>query len=226
MQLAGSGLRTGLLDLDVRAPNITYLLDMPDSCAVLETGAPVPPVFTGGSPPVSVPVFSPAMLFRRGGSILMEGGALRSLARDMLTTVAWPELDWLVVDMDPAPGDTLKSIRETAKHVLGLVVTTADLTSREDAERMLDAFRGLSVITVGVVANMAGMVCPYCGGEMMADDQESGMAEIIRLAERHGTRLLASLPWDRELRRHPAGAAGRFQQALGAIAGAAISAGG
>lgn len=190
--LARSGQRVGVLDLDVRAPNLTYLLGIPDAAEMMPDGSPVPRrVVMPGQPPVHV--FSPAMLFREGASILMGGSALRSLVTDMVNTVAWPELDWLVIDMDPAPGDSLRAVRDAARDVSGLVVTTPDRTSVEDARRMLDAFADLGVRRVGLVGNMVGMRCPHCLETIL---NGSTLGDMVAVAGEFRVPLLARLPWD------------------------------
>lgn len=210
LALVRRGMRVGLLDLDIRAPNITYLLGIPDKCDAGPDGVPTPPVARG------MPVFSPAMLFRTGGSILMGGNALRSLVLDLFNVVAWPELDWVVVDMDPAPGDSLRAVRDARNDVSGVVVTTPDRTSTEDARRMLDAFEGLGVRTVGVVGNMVGLRCHKCG-ETIINGGDTG--EMQAAALDHGTRVLAMLPWDAQIHTDPvAAAAQRFAESFDYVA--------
>lgn len=223
LALMRRGLRVGLLDLDVRAPNVTYLLGLPDRCEVLPSGRPVPPRFspsiTVGSPAISV--FSPAMFFRQGGALLMNGNTLESIVRDMLIAVEWPALDWLIVDMDPAPGDTLKAVRDLGRSICGIVVTTPDRTSIEDAARMLDAYSNLSVRTLGLFGNMVGLACPKCGEQIM----DGGGLEAVQAAARDcGTRLLGQLPWSRSLKRDPVVAVStEFVLEFDALAEAAVA---
>jgi ATP-binding protein involved in chromosome partitioning len=228
--LARRGLAVGLLDLDIRAPNVTYLLRLPDKCEMEQPGGrPIPQIFAfqpardlGMRLPIAA--FSPAMLFREGGSILMGGNALRSLVMDMLTVVAWPRLDWLVVDMDPAPGDSIRAVRDAARHVLGLVVTTPDKTSVEDARRMLDAFAGMGIRTVGMIGNMVGLRCPNCNSVIM---DGGSSAEMDRAAREFGTKYLVHFPWDSEMHDDPVSAAnGRFSREFDVVAAAAVAAGG
>lgn len=216
--LARRGLRTGLLDLDIRAPSVTYLLGLPDRCDMTDSGQPVPAEADVAGQRVAA--FSPAMIFREGGSILMGGNALRSLVFDMLTTVAWPPLDWLVVDMDPAPGDSLKAVRDIAKRVYGVVVTTPDRTSIEDARRMLDAFAGLGIPAAGLVGNMVGMSCDNCGHVIL---NGGSVAEMRAAAEPYGVGYLAMLPWDVQLHNDPvAAASGRFRKDFDLVAQRAV----
>jgi ATP-binding protein involved in chromosome partitioning len=210
LALQRGGRRVGLLDLDIRAPNITYLLGIPDQCEAGPDGVPRPPVARG------MPVFSPAMLFRSGGSILMGGNALRSLVLDLFNVVAWPDLDWLVVDMDPAPGDSLRAVREARGDVTGVVVTTPDRTSTEDARRMLDSFEGLGIHTAGVVGNMVGLKCHRCG-EVIINGGDT--REMESTAADHRTRVLAMLPWDAQIHTDPvAAAATRFAESFDWVA--------
>jgi ATP-binding protein involved in chromosome partitioning len=209
--LARRGLRVGLLDLDIRAPNITYLLGLPDRCDMAPSGEPVPLSHAGG-----FQVFSAAMLFRPGAAILMAGSALRSMVFDMLTTVAWGELDWLVVDMDPAPGDTLKAVRDAARRVYGVVVTTPDRTSVEDARRMIDSFAGLGIPPLGVVGNMVGLTCDRCGHTIL---NGAAIPEMRDVGRSTGVPELLDLPWDVQLHNDPVAAVtDRFRGAFDAAA--------
>ena len=223
LALMRRGLRVGLLDLDVRAPNVTYLLGLPDRCEVRASGRPVPPSFspsiTVGGPSISV--FSPAMFFRQGGALLMNGNTLESIVRDMLVAVDWPPLDWMIIDMDPAPGDTLKAVRDLARSICGIVVTTPDRTSLEDAARMLDAYSGLSVRTLGLFGNMVGLACPRCGEQIM---DGSGAALVADSARSNGTRMLGSLPWSASLKTNPVVAVSlEFALEFDALAEAAVA---
>ncbi|MGH8980205.1 MAG: P-loop NTPase [Acidimicrobiales bacterium] len=220
MAMVDAGISVGLLDLDVRAPNLTYLLGIPDRCEIDDSGAPVPVAAAPGGRAMAV--LSPAMIFRSGGSIITGGNAFRSLVLGLLGATAWPRLDWLVVDMDPAPGDSLRAVRDTVRDVCGVVVTTTDRTSLEDARRMLDAFEGLGVGRAGVVGNMVGLKCHHCGETIVDGGDPAGIEAVAR---EHGTRVVALLPWDAGLHTRPVEAAsGRFAETFRRIARAAVGA--
>ena len=226
LALCDAGQRVGLLDVDVRAPNVTYLLGMPDGpCGIRDDGSPVPAdVPVGGR---RLTVLSPAMMFRPGGSILTGGNAFRSYVLGLLQATAWPEIEWLVIDMDPAPGDSLRAVRDGMADVSGVVVTTPDRTSLEDARRMLDAFETVGVRTVGVVLNQAWIRCHACGAQLT---EPANAAEVEAIAAEYRTVLLAQFPWDAEMHRSPVAAAsgrfaGGFRYIAAAAAGLPVSAG-
>jgi Mrp family chromosome partitioning ATPase len=183
--------RPGLLDADVRSPNVTKVLRL-NGCKpdIDDRGVPAP--VTGRVGDRTFPVFSTAMAYAEGRSLIMGGDMVRRMVFEMLFDVRWPELDGIVVDMDPSTGDTLRALADSLRHVNALLVSTSDVSSLSDCARMADGFGDYGVRVLGVVGNMVGARCPSCGTAIHYGER----APIEDLARQHGLRYLGGLPWD------------------------------
>lgn len=200
--------RTGLLDMDFRAPNLPYLLHLPLEPKFDAEFRHIPPVASLGG--ASIPVFSTALVYGDARSILMPGSLVRSAVRDFLDDVAWPPLDVLVVDTDPSAADTLNGLRDTLPNISAFVVTTPEVSSLADSERMIDACHELSIPVVGLVANMVGTACPNCGKPIVCSCcgtgiQYGAVGMIEEMAHRRSVPIAAVLPWTPMARLSPLG---------------------
>jgi ATP-binding protein involved in chromosome partitioning len=203
---ARAGRRVALLDIDIRAPNLTYMLGLPSTSEAARTGHPLPAraVLDGHA----VEVFSPAMVFRDGGSIIMGGRQMRQMVIDMIHDVVWSEPDVMVVDVDPSSGDSIQAVAATLRRVSAVIVATPDRSALEDCRRMADACVTLGIRVAGVVGNMVGAVCWNCEKplhcqECGAPPGRPGEEEIEDLARQVEAPVLGYLPRDENFRESP-----------------------
>jgi Mrp family chromosome partitioning ATPase len=138
--------------------------------------------------------------------------------------VRWPDLDYLIVDMDPSSGDSLRAITALMRNVGAFVITTSDVSSLADCRRMLDACEELHVKVLGVVGNMIGVECPTCGATMACascgNHLEYGRLEpVLELAAAYHTKVEALLPWNPQFKFNPkATVAGHGHEAFDLLA--------
>ena len=190
--------RVALLDLDTRSPNLPYLLGLQRDVKTDGAGNPFPkPVDLGGEP---VPVFSSGFLAEDGVPVTMPGEEVRSAIAGEIVSVRWPEgVRWVVLDVDPAPGDSIQAARRWMPRLAAFVVTASDVSSIQDCMRMITALREEGIHNLGVVGNMIGATCPHCGRPIRYGDE----AVVANLALRHGLPYVGSLPWDPVFRERP-----------------------
>jgi ATP-binding protein involved in chromosome partitioning len=93
---------------------------------------------------------------------------LHKAIQQLLTDVAWSDLDYLVVDLPPGTGDAQMSLAQLVPLTGGVIVTTPQNVALQDAMRGLTAFRRLEVPVLGIIENMAGEVFGAGGGERAA----------------------------------------------------------
>jgi ATP-binding protein involved in chromosome partitioning len=198
--------RTGLLDLDIRSPNLMPVLGVNPKVRTDKAGRPYPEMIALDGH--NVPAFSSSMLFGKGLSITMGGDQMVSLIHNVVNDMLWPALDYLVIDMDPSSGDTLKGVTKSIRHVSALIVTTSDVSSLADCARMLDACETYGVQVHGVIGNMIGVRCPGCGKPLGcrtcgADVTFGDVEPVANLAKDYRVPVLGELPWDPEFKFHP-----------------------
>ncbi len=153
--LADTGARVGLLDMDIQGPSIQHLtgVGVPEDLA--HEGA-VPPEHAG------VRVLSMAMFLTAKRPALLRGPRVTAIVQQFLTTFAWGELDYLIVDTPPGTGDVHITLAQTARLSGAVLVTTPQETALLDTRRSVTMLRQLGVPVLGVVETMAGFVCPDC----------------------------------------------------------------
>ncbi len=159
--LAQSGASVGLLDADVYGPNIPTLMGVeqlppPD-------GETLVPAQAHG-----VRVMSMGFLIGQEDALVWRGPMIHGALRQLLSDVAWGELDYLVVDLPPGTGDAQLSVAQLVPLTGGVVVTTPQMLSVSDARRGVSAFQKLGVPVLGIVENMSGEVFGTGGGERAA----------------------------------------------------------
>jgi ATP-binding protein involved in chromosome partitioning len=165
VSLAQEGARVGLLDADVYGPNIPMMMglsELPES-----KGDKLVPGFRHG-----VHMMSMGYLVPEGQALIWRGPMLHSTIKQLFTDVAWPELDYLIVDLPPGTGDAQLSLSQTVPLTGGVIVTSPQAVAVSDAVRGLNAFDKLQVPILGIVENMAGPVFGEGGGEKAAETLE------------------------------------------------------
>jgi ATP-binding protein involved in chromosome partitioning len=171
--LAQSGAAVGLLDAYIYGPKIPTLMGV-DVLPPPDGDTMVPALAYG------VKVMSMGFLVGPEEALVWRGPMIHSALRQLLTEVAWGELDYLVVDLPPGTGDAQLSVAQLVPLTGGVVVTTPQLLSVSDARRGVTAFQKLNVPVLGIVENMSGDVFGQGGGERAAN--EMGVPFLGRIA--------------------------------------------
>ncbi|UCF67732.1 MAG: P-loop NTPase [Acidobacteriota bacterium] len=175
--LAESGLRTGLLDLDLTGPTDHVLLglDFGEQFPSEEFG--VDPMLVGGVRFMSIACFS------KQSPAALRGRDVTNALIEMLAITRWDELDVLVLDMPPGLGDTSLDIVRLLERAEHLVLATSSRVVLETVRRTLDVLAQLRTRVLGVLENMKS---------------DSSQA-VEQLASRFSVPYLGSLPEDSSL---------------------------
>lgn len=193
--LARSGLRVGLLDADIYGPNAPTMLGvagrMPE---VRGSGADqiLQPIETCGLAMVSM-----GLLIADNQPVIWRGPMLNGIIRQFLYQVDWGERDVLVVDLPPGTGDAQLSLAQAVPIEGGIVVTTPQQVSLQDARRGLAMFLQMGIPVLGVVENMSWFVPPDQPERRYSIFGSGGGA---LLAEEADVPLLAQLPMELPVR--------------------------
>lgn len=191
--LAQSGASVGLLDADILGPNIPMMM------GVTELPPPrddkmVPALAMG------VSLMSMGFLVPSGEPLVWRGPVLHQAIRQLLSDVAWGELDYLVIDLPPGTGDAQLSLAQSVPLTGAIVVTQPQKVALSDAERGLQMFTKLGVPILGVVENMSGDFFGEGGGRQLA--QQRGVPFLgqvpldprVRLGGDNGRPILVAAP--------------------------------
>ena len=157
--LAQKGFKVGIADADIHGPNIPMMLGV-EGKRLKGSG--------GGVLPLEVmPNLKVASL-----SFLIEDPSMPVIWRDaakwdflceLMGSVCWGNLDFLLVDLPPGTGNEAISIIELIGKVDGsVIVTTPQDVVLLDVKKAVFFSRDSNVPIIGIVENMSGLKCPHC----------------------------------------------------------------
>ncbi|MFX0044308.1 MAG: Mrp/NBP35 family ATP-binding protein [Candidatus Hermodarchaeota archaeon] len=160
MSFAKSGLKTGILDVDIYGPNVPKLLGLEGLHPQVENER-IRPI----KGPLDLKVMSMGFLLRQvDDAVAWRGPLVGKAIRQFLSDVMWGELDILVVDLPPGTGDEILSILQSIPQIDGvIIVSTPQEVAVLDARRAIRLVERMGIPVLGIVENMSEFVCPKCG---------------------------------------------------------------
>ena len=188
--LADRGYRVGVMDVDFHGPSIPVIFGLVGR-RVFGDGEGVFPIeISGNLKVISIGLF----LDESDDAVIWRGPMKMTAIRQFIEETHWGDLDYLIIDSPPGTGDEPLSIVQLIPDSWGLIVTTPQELAMSDVRKSINFCKRLNMPVIGLVENMAGLVCPNCGERM--DIFGSGGAEL--LAEEAQIDFLVSLPLDKE----------------------------
>ena len=161
-ELARRHRHVGLLDIDIHGPSIPRLLGLGGQSPELDEETLLPVRRGEYLGVISFGFF----LADSDQAIVWRGPMKMGAIRQLLHNVRWGELDYLIVDCPPGTGDEPLTVAQSLPDLDGaLVVTTPQAVALQDVRRSISFCRQLGVRVLGVIENMAGLVCQHCGEE-------------------------------------------------------------
>jgi len=186
-QMEGSS--AGILDADVTGPNVPKMLGIDDQLIMLNNR--ILPFEKLG-----VKMISMASLLQKGQPLIWRGPMRSKVIHQFLADVEWGPLDYMIADLPPGTGDEILSIGQQMKPDYAVIVTTPQEVSVMDAERAVRMAQELHIPNIGIVENMSGLLCPYCGKDIDMFGKDGGK----HLAQDLGVTFLGSIPIDIDVR--------------------------
>jgi ATP-binding protein involved in chromosome partitioning len=201
LALLHRGFRVGFLDIDLSGANLPAALGMPEQylnphgCGVdIENMKRLLPIKHDG-----YEIFSLAFMF--GTAAMLHGdekpgfvGTGRyNLVKQMLATVQFGELDYLLVDNPPSSGSEVLSLYDNMPDIHGCILVSQPTNlSVEDMVRALDMIEEKHLPLIGMVGNMVEAVCPCCGGHYYPFT--SPAVDLEKFCQSRGIPYLVSIP--------------------------------
>lgn len=187
--LSKKGYKVGIADADIHGPNIPMMLGV-EGKRLMGSG--------GGVIPLEVmPNLKVASL-----SFLIEDPSMPVIWRDaakwdflceLMGSVCWGSLDYLLVDLPPGTGNEAISIIELIGKVDGsVIVTTPQDVVLMDVKKAVYFSRDSNVPIVGIVENMSSLICPHCSKQV--DVFKTGGGE--KICRELGVPFLGKIPLD------------------------------
>ena len=190
LALAAEGAKVGILDADIYGPSQPMMMGItgrPES----EDGKSMMPLANYG-----VEVMSIGFLVDEDQAMIWRGPMATQALDQLLRQTNWGDLDYLLVDMPPGPGDIALTLSQRVPLTGAVIVTTPQDIALIDAKKGLTMFEKVGVPILGIVENMAVYCCPNCGHTEHIFGADGGK----RMAEQFKVDHLGSLPLNLSIR--------------------------
>ena len=186
------GYRVGVLDLDYRAPCVPILLNLEKVSLNRTSDDALVPVLAEG-----LYVFSMAFIWPPDKCIMVEDNDASDDVRQLMRpgVLAWPELDFLVVDTPPTSSGIVTTALETAQAAGALIISHPSRVSRADTVRTLDLFAEKQVPVYALISNQGVDE----EGRRRYDLED---VDIAQLATTYGVPFFLAIPHTRNLDRY------------------------
>ncbi len=173
--LAQQGARVGLLDGDAYGPSIPMMLGVRKRAASTGSQAVLPLAEQKDLPShkklkpllrYGVKIMSVGFFIGEEQAVAPMPDVLGMLIRQLLYSVNWGELDYLLIDLPPGTSEPQATLCREMTIDGAVLVTTPQDIARIDTTKALAMFQAASVPLLGCVRNMDGFLCPHCGQQV------------------------------------------------------------
>jgi ATP-binding protein involved in chromosome partitioning len=166
LALAADGARVGLFDADLYGPNVPLMLGVRRSkpaSGMVSIARRDPEPYIEPLERHGLKVMSVGFLLGEQEAVLTDPRAAGDIIRQTMQDVLWGDLDYLLVDLPPGTGEPQQTLLRGVHLDAAIIVTTPQDLARLDAGRSLELFSRRGIPLLGVIENMAYLVCPHCG---------------------------------------------------------------
>lgn len=190
--LAEMGYKVGIADVDIHGPNIPKMLGV-EGERLKDNENGIDPLSVNDC----LKVVSIAFLIESPDQpIAWRDTAKYDYLRELVGSINWGELDFLLADLPPGTGHEPISMIELIGDVDGaIIVTTPQDVALLDAKKAVMFAKDNEVPVIGIIENMSVLTCPHCNGEI--DVFKSGGGE--RIAKEMNVPFLGKIPLDPEI---------------------------
>jgi Mrp family chromosome partitioning ATPase len=152
--------------------NTNYIYSVPNNNSHSHGAWGMSPVETAnGIKVMSVSLFWPG----EATPILWKGHYKARVIRQLLASVKWGELDFLLVDLPPGTGDEPTTIMKSIPGLDGMVmVTSPQEISVSVCSKAISSAKELGAPLLGLIENMTNFSCPHCGEKIAILGQGRG----------------------------------------------------
>jgi len=184
------GFKVGLLDADIYGPSLPSMLGTKRTVAHVNEEK-IQPITAFGMPIVSM-----GYLVEEDSAMIWRGPMVSQALQQLLFQTAWPELDYLIIDLPPGTGDIQLTLAQKIPVSGAVVVTTPQDVALLDVRKAYHMLRKVNITVLGVIENMSTHICSQCGHQEAIFGEGGG----ARLAKQYDVSLLAQLPLSLKIR--------------------------
>ena len=192
VELNRRGHKTAILDADVTGPSIPKAFGLTERAKGSEFGI-IPETTKTGIDIMSINL----LLEHNTDPVVWRGPVISGTVKQFWTDVIWKDVDYMFVDMPPGTGDVPLTVFQSIPLDGIIVVASPQELVSMIVEKAVKMAALMNVPILGLVENMSYFKCPDCGKE----HKIFGDSHIDEIAEKFGTRVLAKVPIDPDLRK-------------------------
>ena len=189
--LIAEGAKVGILDADIYGPSIPTLLGLKNAKPSSVDGKLMTPLTVHGLSAMSI-----GFLVDENDATVWRGPMASGAFNQLLTETAWPELDYLLIDMPPGTGDIQLTLAQKVPVAAAVIITTPQDMALIDAAKGIAMFDKVKVPVLGIIENMSYHLCENCGHKSHIFGEAGG----VQMAKSKQTQLLGQLPLDMNIR--------------------------
>ena len=182
----------GLMDVDLHGPSIPRILGLRGSVEPGQMKGKARPVeYLPNMHVISIEV----LVGDKDAATIWRGPLKGGVIRQFIADIEWMDLDYMIIDSPPGTGDEPLTVAQTISDAKALIVTTPQEISLADVRKSINFCRQAKMDILGLVENMSGLKCPYCGKIINVFKTNGGMLT----AQKENLRLLGTLPLEPEI---------------------------
>jgi len=178
LSLSLRGEKVGALDVDIHGPNLAKMLGVDEKKMDVSSDAITPVQVNENLKLVSMSF----LLSSPDLPVIWRGPMKMKIIQQFLGDVEWGDLDWLIIDSPPGTGDEPLSVAQFIPATGAIIVTTPQEVSVLDSRKAVIFAMKLNLKILGIIENMSGLDCPYCGRRIDLFKTGGGEAAALELA--------------------------------------------
>lgn len=190
LSLRHMGARVGLLDADIYGPSIPTMFGV--TGPIVGNGQKLQPLERHGIELMSIGF----LLEDPRSAVIWRGPMIQSALMQLLTDVAWSQLDYLLLDLPPGTGDIALTLSQRLQCNGSVIVTTPQEVALQDVYKSVAMNRKVGIPVLGVVENESYFVCDGCSKRHELFGQGGG----AKVAEMADAPLLGQIPVEAAIR--------------------------
>ena len=199
--LALRGFKVGVADADIHGPNQSRFFGFAgDKVKVTEEGIATR---NFADPAMTHPIKVGSLAFLLASDdtpVVWRDAYKHDFIHHLAGSFDWGPLDFLIIDMPPGTGNELITLCDMLEgtNTSALLVTTPQAVALMDSMKAARFCRERGLPILGVVQNMAGVVCPHCAGAFHVFPEADAEAHLRKAAD-SDIETLARIPLTIEL---------------------------
>ena len=190
--LARRGYRVGLMDVDLHGPSIPRMLGLKGGISAgIHKGKMQPVKYLSNMEVISIE----CLMGDKDAATIWRGPLKGGVIRQFIADIEWKDLGYMIIDAPPGTGDEPLTVAQSIPDAKAVIVTTPQEVSLADVRKAINFCRQVDMEILGLVENMSGLICPYCGKRIDLFKARGG----LETAQKENIRLLGTLPLEPEV---------------------------